>query len=129
MMSLSHPELNGLSRSVIGAAMAVHKELGPGLLESIYEEAFYWELTDSGFIVRRQDFIPIVYKNHRLQGTYRSDLVVNDSILIEAKALEEVKPVHKAQVLTYMKLTGLKVGLLLNFNCASLANGITRISL
>lgn len=128
-MSLSHPELNGLSHGVISAAMAVHKELGPGLLESIYEEAFYWELTDSGFTVRRQDIIPIVYKSHHLYGTYRADLVVNDSILIEAKALEEVKPVHKAQVLTYMKLTGLKVGLLLNFNCATLASGITRISL
>ena len=128
-MTLSHPETNELSRLLIGAAIEVHRELGPGLLESIYEECLYFELESLGVSVRHQESIPIIYKGRKIIGTYRPDLVVNDLIIVEAKALEKVLPVDKAQVLTYLKLLKIPVGLLFNFNTEGMTEGIVRISL
>jgi GxxExxY protein len=128
-MTLSHPETNELSSVLIGAAIEVHRELGPGLLESIYEECLYFELESLGVSVRHQESISIIYKGHEIKGTYRPDLVVNDLIVVEAKALEKVLPVHKAQVLTYLKLLKIPVGLLFNFNTELMIDGIVRISL
>lgn len=128
-MALSYPETNSLSRQIIGCAIEVHRSLGPGLLESIYEECLFWEICDSGLAVSRQRSIPIVYKTHHLAAAYRPDLVVSDKIIVEVKAVEKVLPVHDAQVLTYLKLTGLHIGLLFNFNTTSLVAGMKRISL
>ena len=128
-MALSHPETNELSRLLIGAAIEVHRELGPALLESIYEECLYFELESLGVSVRHKESIPIIYKGRKIIGTYRPDLVVNDLIIVEAKALEKVLPVHKAQVLTYLNLLKIPVGLLFNFNTEVMTEGIVRISL
>lgn len=128
-MSLSYPETNDLSRRVIGAAIQVHKELGPGLLESIYEECLEIELADAGLSFRRQESIPIVYKGREIYGTYRPDLVVAGAVVVEVKSIEKVAPVHRSQVLTYLKLTGVHVGLLINFNTEVLIDGVVRVSL
>jgi GxxExxY protein len=128
-MTLSHPELEDLTRRVIRAGIAVHTELGPGLLESTYEECFYWELVDEGLAIRRQSLIPIVYKSRVIPDAFRIDFVVNESLILEIKAIEKVLPVHKSQVLTYLKLTRIPVGLLCNFNAPRFVDGVTRISL
>ena len=128
-MTLSHPGTNDLSRRVIGAAIEVHRQLGPGLLESIYEECLHIEFETRGLSVTRQASIPIVYKGHAIEAVYRPDLIVNKTIIVEVKSVEKVVPVHKAQVLTYLKISSLPLGLILNFNTEILAHGITRISL
>ncbi|HEX8059983.1 MAG TPA: GxxExxY protein [Cyclobacteriaceae bacterium] len=118
---------NEISYKVIGAALAVHSFLGPGLLESAYEIALAYELVEAGFEVRRQLPVPIVYKGIRMDGAYRVDLMVNEKVIIELKSVEFLAPVHDAQALTYLKLSGKKLGLLINFNGASLKAGINRI--
>jgi GxxExxY protein len=115
-----------VSERVIGCAIEVHKELGPGLLEAVYEEALCIEMSEQGLVFGRQLGIPATYKQ-RLIGEYRPDLVVENTIVVEVKSVERLHDVHVAQVVTYLRLLGLKVGLLLNFNCSSLKTGIRRV--
>lgn len=120
---------NELSKIVLDAAFAIHKELGPGLLESVYEEVMYYELTNEfGLTVQRQKAIPVIWKTVKLELGFRSDLIVENKLLVELKSVEALADVHPKQVLTHLRLTGLKLGLLLNFNEALLKNGIKRIA-
>ena len=128
-MALSHPDTNQLTEQIIGAAIQVHKELGPGLLESVCEECLYFELLERSLIVDRQRLVPIVYRSRPIAGALRADLVVGDSVVVEVKSVEKVLPVHKSQLLTYMKLARIPVGLLINFNVPRIVDGITRLSL
>ena len=118
--------LNSLSYEIIGAAYHIHSELGPGLLESTYEICFEYELIKSGFTVERQKSLPVKYDGKELDATYRIDLLVEDSIVIELKAVTEIDPIHKAQIMTYLKLSNKKLGLLMNFNVADMKKGINR---
>jgi GxxExxY protein len=119
---------NILATQVIDAAIEVHRILGgPGLLESLYEEALYQELKLRGISVQAQIQIPVVYKGCTLRNPMRLDLLVDDKVIIEVKATEQEQAVHRAQVLTYLRLTGLKLGLLLNFGQKLLRNGIERV--
>lgn len=122
-------KFDDLSGQVIGAAIEVHKILGPGLLESAYEECLAYELEKSGLAVKRQKPVPVVYKEIKLDCGYRIDLLVNNEILVELKCIESINPVHSAQVLTYMKFAQIKIGLLINFNVTVLKNGIKRFVL
>lgn len=126
---LSHPESNELTKRIIGAAIEVHRELGPGLLESTYDNCLFFELSDAGHTVERQRTLPIIYKSHVLPDAYRLDMIVDGRIVVEVKAIEKTLPVHSAQVLTYLRLTRTEVGLLINFNVPRLIDGVTRISL
>jgi GxxExxY protein len=119
--------LNELSSTVIGAAIDVHKALGPGLLESAYEECLCIELDSRKIAFERQKPLPVTYKNQIIDCAYRIDVMVNDAIVIELKAVDHIEPIHKAQLLTYLKLSGKKLGLLLNFNVPVLRDGIVRI--
>jgi GxxExxY protein len=117
---------NEIGTKVLEAAINVHRELGPGLLESVYEVTLARELSDLGLKVERQVQIPIIYKNIRFEEGFRADIIVENAVLLELKSVEGVTPAHKKQVQTYLKLTGLKLGYLLNFGEAVLKNGITR---
>jgi GxxExxY protein len=121
--------LNELSYRIIGAAYTVHRELGPGLLESTYEVCLEYQLSLSGLQTERQKILPVIYKSVQLDTGYRIDLLVESQIVLEIKAVEEVIPVHRAQLITYLKLSGLKLGLLLNFNVQDMKKGIHRIVL
>ena len=116
-----------LTQRVIGIAIQMHSDLGPGILESAYEHCFYYELTNAGFDVQRQKPLPLVYKNVKLDCGYRADLIVENKLIIEVKAVESLNEVHVAQVITYLKLSGIKVGLLINFNVVKLKQGIRRL--
>jgi GxxExxY protein len=116
-----------LSRRVIGLAIDVHRALGPGLLESVYEECLCLELRQSGLPYKRQLALPVVYKNITLKVGYRIDIVVQDALVIEVKTVERLLPIHEAQLLTYLKLSGLRTGLLLNFQAMTLREGIKRL--
>ena len=120
-------EINELTGQVIGAAIEVHKALGPGLLESVYEACLCMELDFRSVPYQRQKEIPIEYRGRKLDCGYRLDLVVADCLIVELKACDVLQPVHEAQLLTYLKLTGLKVGLLINFNVPTLKEGIKRL--
>ncbi len=115
-----------LSDKVIGAAIEVHRVLGPGLLESAYEQCLCHELTERGVVFERQVPIPVSYKGIGIECGYRADLVIERTLLVELKAGERILPIHHAQVLTYMKLSGIRTGLLLNFNTKVLKDGIKR---
>jgi GxxExxY protein len=128
-MSTDITELNELSYKIIGCAYKVHKELGPGLLESTYEVCHQFEMTISGLLVERQKELPLVYNSIKLEAGYRIDLLVENKIIIEIKSVEAIAPVHKAQILTYMKLANKKLGLLINFNTTDLKEGIHRFIL
>lgn len=117
---------NEISGMVIGCAIEVHKTLGPGLLESAYEECLFYELQASGLKVERQKPLPVVYKEVKLEAGYRVDLLVEESVVIELKSVEALNDVHTAQVLTYLKLSGCKLGLLMNFNVLKLIDGLKR---
>jgi len=121
-------DMNELTGSVIGAAIEVHKTLGPGLLESIYEECLCRELELREISYERQKEIPIEYKGSKLDCSYRIDILVANKLILEIKACEVIQGVHEAQLLTYLKLTGLKVGLLINFNVPVLKEGIKRMA-
>jgi GxxExxY protein len=112
--------------AIVGAAIEVHRHLGPGLLESAYEECLCHELHLRGIDFRRQIDLPVEYKGLKLDCGYRLDLIVNEEVVVELKCVEKVLPVHEAQLLTYMQLTGKQVGLLINFNVPQLIKGITR---
>ncbi len=120
-------ELNHLSKETIGAAIEVHRQLGPGLLESVYEKCLCWELREREIEVESQVPIPIRYKGIMFDDGYRIDLLVDGKLLLELKAIDDVLPIHTAQVLTYLKMTGLKMALLLNFNVVLMRSGIKRI--
>ena len=118
-----------LTRDIIGAAIDVHKELGPGLLETVYEECLAYELHRRKIPFQRQVRCPIHYKNHALESGLRIDLIIEDEVIVELKAVETIKPIHEAQLLTYLKLAKKKVGLLINFNETLIKNGIKRMVL
>jgi len=120
-------EINQLSSKIIGAAIEVHKTLGPGLLESAYEECLSHELGLRRLSLERQKQLAITYKGQELDCGYRLDLVVEKAIILELKSCEKIEEIHKAQLLTYLKLSGLKLGLLLNFNVPVMRDGIVRI--
>lgn len=114
---------------IIGAAIAVHRAMGPGLLESVYHECMLIELADAGIDVRTEVSVPMVYKNRTLKSRLRLDLLVNDLVIVEIKATDKLLPIHDAQLLTYLRLTGKRLGLLLNFNLPVLKDGIRRLVL
>lgn len=119
-------EFEDLTRKIIGASIEVHKALGPGLLESAYEECLFYELTQHGLKVERQKPVPVVYKEIKLDYGYRIDLLVEDTVIVELKSIDTFAPVHEAQILTYMKFANKKIGLLINFNVTVLKNGLKR---
>ncbi len=118
---------NELSEIIIGAAINVHKNLGPGLLESAYEECLYYELNKNGLKVEKQKPMPLIYDDVKLDIGYRLDIMVENKVVIEIKSVEALNDVHLAQVLTYLKLSNCKLGLLINFNVSKLVNGIRRV--
>ena len=120
-------DINDLTGKVIGAAIEVHKFLGPGLLESTYEKCLCRELELKKFFFERQKELPVEYKGVKLDCGYRLDILVENRLIVELKACESLQPIHEAQLLTYLKLTGIKVGLLLNFNVPVLKEGIRRL--
>ncbi len=123
---MTREDFNLISGEVIAAAIEVHKELGPGLLESVYEACMEEELMLRGFDVKKQVRVPIVYKGKKLEKEFFMDLLVNDVLVIELKAVETILPVHEVQLVTYLKLSNKRLGLLLNFNVAILKEGISR---
>lgn len=120
-------DLNRITEAVIGAAIAVHRALGPGLLESAYEACLAYELMEQGLAVERQKELPVTYRGVQLDCGYRIDLLVEGKVVVELKAVERVEPVHEAQLLSYLKLSGCQVGLLINFNVKMLTHGIRRL--
>ena len=121
--------VNELTEKIIGAAIAVHKELGPGLLESAYEACLVYELAQSGLKVESQKPLPVSYRGVQVDCGYRIDLLVEDQIILELKSVEKIEPIHEAQLLSYLKLSGYKIGLLINFNVRLLRTGIRRFVL
>ncbi len=117
---------NTITEKIIGCAIEVHKNLGPGLLESAYEECLFYELQKIGLDVKKQVPLPLVYKEVKLDAGYRIDLLVENKVIIEIKAVDAIADIHKAQLMTYMKLSGIKIGLLINFNVLKLKDGIVR---
>ena len=120
---------NELTHTIIGAAIEVHRQLGPGLLESAYEECLARELTVRGLGYQRQKAVPVVYKEVKLECGYRMDILVEDRIVLELKSVEALNPVHEATILTYLRLSGRSLGLLINFIVAILKDGIRRYKL
>ena len=126
---LARRDNDPLTERIIGFAIEVHRQLGPGLLESAYEECLCYELRQSGIGFRRQVPLPVVYKAVRLDCGYRIDILVEEKVILELKTAERLIPVHEAQLLTYLKLSGLRTGLLLNFNSPVLRDGVRRMVL
>lgn len=120
-------KLNKISEAVISAAIEVHRALGPGLLESAYEACLTFELVQHGFRVERQKPVPVVYRTVQLDCGYRLDLLVEDSVIVEVKAIDSLAPIHQAQLLSYLKLSGYKLGLLINFHVRVLKDGVRRM--
>jgi GxxExxY protein len=120
---------NELSKIIIGCAIKVHKKLGPGLLESIYEDCLAYELRTKNIAVCQQKAIPVIYENVQMQNGFRVDLLVDGIVVVELKSIECFAPIHTAQMITYLKLTGCKLGLLINFHVVKLENGIRRVVL
>ena len=126
---LSSKARDPLSERVIGAAIEVHRELGPGLLESAYEECLAIELEEAGLNLRRQVELPLRYKGRDLDAGYRLDLVVDGQLIVELKCVERLLPIHDAQLLTYLRLSGIKTGLIINFHTPVLFRGVKRLVL
>jgi GxxExxY protein len=124
---MTKEEYNRITDAIIGAAIEVHRQLGPGLLESAYEACLAYELIQRGLRIERQKELPLKYKEVALDCGYRMDLLVADSVVVEIKAAEHVSPLHEAQVISYLKLSGCKVGLLINFNSRTLIGGVRRL--
>ena len=127
MALANHDPLNRLTWQIIHAAMEVHKQLGPGLLESAYRVCLAYELRQSGMTVETAQKLPVRYKGVLLECGYELDLVINSTVIVELKAVAAVLPVHKAQLTTYLRLVGYPVGLLLNFNVPLMKDGVTRV--
>ncbi|MGZ8920919.1 MAG: GxxExxY protein [Limisphaerales bacterium] len=121
------PSENVIAKGVVDAAFQMHSTLGPGLLESVYEVILARELQQRGFEVERQRVIPLVYNNIHFEEAFRADLVINNKVIVEIKSIDEIAAVHSKQVLTYLRLTNLKLGLLINFGAAYIKDGIERI--
>ena len=121
--------LNRLSQDVIGLAIKVHKTLGPGLLESSYRECLFYEITKAGYFAEKEKVLPLVYETIKLDAGYRIDIHVEKEMIIEIKAVDSITGVHTAQLLTYMRLSDNRLGLLINFNVTLLKNGIKRLVL
>ncbi len=118
-----------LTEAIIGAAITVHRELGPGLLKSVYEKCLAFELADRGLSVSTQKEIPVRYKNLTFDCSFRADLIVENKVLLELKSIDQLTAIHTSQVITYLKLPGLRTALLINFNVPTLKTGLKRISL
>lgn len=118
---------NYLASIIVDCCYHIHVELGPGLLESVYEEILFYELIDRGLEVKRQKELPVVWKNKTLDMGFRTDLIVENKVIIEIKSVLEIHPVFPKQLMTYLKLSGIKLGLLINFNSPLIKTGITRI--
>jgi len=123
MKQMSMEELNKITEAIIGAAIEVHRNLGPGLLESAYRECLRYELLQKGFEALQEVTLPLKYKDVQLDCGYRLDLLVNDAVIVEIKSVESLAGIHEAQLLSYLKISGGKVGLLLNFNVKMLKHG------
>ncbi|MGA2958110.1 MAG: GxxExxY protein [Thermodesulfobacteriota bacterium] len=121
------PKLNDITEAVIGAAIVVHKELGPGLLESAYEACLAYELAEKGLKIERQKGLPLRYRGVLLDCGYRLDLLVESQVVVKVKAVEKIELIHEAQLLSYLKLSKCQLGLLINFNVEVLKNGIRRL--
>ena len=119
-------ELNKITEGIIGAAIEVHRNLCLGLLESAYQAALAYELNQRGYKVKQQKPLPMLYKEIKLDAGYRLDFLVNDKVILEIKSSDKIVPIHDAQILSYLRLSGCKVGLLINFNVKLLKNGIKR---
>jgi GxxExxY protein len=120
-------DINKLSSDIIGAAIEVHKNLGPGLLESVYEQCLCYELNARNLSFEAQRPLPVVYKGKKLDCGFRLDIIVESVIIVELKTCEKLEPIHTAQLLTYLKLSNLNLGLLLNFNVPAMKDGIMRV--
>jgi len=118
---------NEIATTVVDAAYTIHTRLGPGLLESVYETTLAYELTKRGLTVRRQQAMPVVYESVRMDIGFRADLIVADKVIVEIKSIEAVSPVHRKQLLTYLRLTDKRLGLLINFNVELIKDGLTRV--
>jgi GxxExxY protein len=129
MQQLNMDELNKITEAIIGAAIEVHKHLGPGLLESVYQECLQYELLQRGYVALQEVPLPLTYKGFKLDCGYRLDLLVNDAVIVEVKSVSDLAPIHDAQLLSYLKISGGKAGLLLNFNVKILKyGGIKRLA-
>jgi GxxExxY protein len=117
-----------LTEKIIGASIEIHRALGPGLLESAYRECLCYELSQAGLFFKKEVPLPVVYKNVKLDCGYRLDIIIEDKLILELKAIEKLLPIHEAQLLTYLKITGLTLGLLINFNVPLLKDGVKRIA-
>ena len=118
---------NELSKITVNIAYQIHIQLGPGLLESVYEEIMYYELNRQGLPTERQKAIPVIWDNLKMDLGFRADLIIENKIIVELKSVATIAPVHPKQLLTYLKVSGIKLGLLINFNETLIRNGITRI--
>ncbi|MDD3702657.1 MAG: GxxExxY protein [Victivallaceae bacterium] len=118
---------NEISKIIVNTAYDIHVQLGPGLLESVYEEIMFFELTKQGLNVEKQKAIPVIWDDLKMELGFRADLIIENKVIVELKSVEAIAPVHPKQLLTYLKITGLKLGLLINFNEKLIKNGITRI--
>jgi len=118
---------NDLATEVIGASIIVHKALGPGLLESAYKECLFYELVKKGLCVEKEKPLPLIYEEIRMDCGYRLDIIVENKLIIEVKAVESLNDIHLAQVLTYLKVSGCKLGLLINFNVLKVKDGVRRV--
>jgi GxxExxY protein len=120
-------EFDPISQKVLGCALEVHRTLGPGLLETVYEKALAQELTDAGLQFAAQVQLPVIYKGHDLGCGFRIDLLVENSVVVELKTVDQLAPIHEAQLITYLKLSGHRIGLLINFNVPLLKHGVKRL--
>lgn len=127
MVEKSHDQLNQISGSIIEFAIAVHRELGPGMLEGAYEVCLVHELTRHGLDVQRQVILPVIYQGIKLDAGYRIDLLVENAVIVELKVVEKIHPVHEAQLLSYLRMSDKRLGLLINFNVKLLRDGIRRV--
>ncbi len=124
---ISEDELNRISNVVIGCAIEVHRILGPGLLESAYQQCLAWELRQAGLVVEEQVAIPLYYKSLAIPNAYRLDMLVESALVLELKSVERIEPIHLAQMLTYLKVNNYRLGLLLNFNLDIMRKGVKRV--
>ena len=118
---------NELSKIVFETGLKIHKKLGPGLFEHVYEECMFYELVKAGLMVEKQKVLPIIYEELKIENAYKLDLMVESKLILEIKAVEYINPAHKAQLLTYLKMTDCKLGLLINFQNETFKSGVTRI--
>ena len=116
----------GLTQKIIGIAISVHRKLGPGLLESVYNQCLCWALQQNGLSIEREVPLPLVFEGLRLDRGYQADIIVEQTVLLELKSVERILPIHEAQARTYLKLSGCRIGLLMNFNSVMLKDGLRR---